>query len=132
MKLKVSSITGIGKECKILMVHLLSMEIILFSLLFASYCSSVVNSACQEQILPYSSNKDLSVIKTSLFYLSLFIFFIILFFFLKSGQNATKFAIDTNFVTYCLNYFVSGMPFEGLPNFNVSESVKKRNMAQLF
>ena len=51
MKVKVSSITGIGKECKILMVHLLSMEIILFFLLFASYCSSVVNSACQKQIL---------------------------------------------------------------------------------
>ena len=50
-ELKVSSITGIGNECKILMVHLLSMEIILFSLLLASYCSPVVNSACQEQIL---------------------------------------------------------------------------------
>ena len=87
MKLKVSSITGIGNEFKILMVHLLSMEIILFSLLFASYCSSV------------------------------FSFF---FFFFKSGQNSTKFAIDYNFVTYCLNYFVSGMPFEELANSNVS------------
>ena len=81
-ELKVSSITGIGNKCKILMVHLLSMEIILFSLLLASYCSPVVNSACQEQILSYSSNKDLSVIKTSPFYFSLFTYFIYLFFYL--------------------------------------------------
>ena len=79
MKLKISSNTGIGKECKILMVHLLSMEIILFSLLFASYCSSVVNYACQEQILSIFSYKDLSVIKTSLFYFSLFTIFIYLY-----------------------------------------------------
>ena len=124
MKLKVSSITGIGNECKILMVHLLSMEIILFSLLFAN----------RSKFFPYSSNKDLSVIKTSLFYFSVFtnfifylfffiyyyFLFLFFFFFLKSGQNSTKFAIDTNFVTYCLNYFVSGMPFEGLANSNVS------------
>ena len=50
------------------------------------------------------------------------------FVFLKSGQNATKFAVDTNFVTYCLNYFVSGLPFNGLANSNVSESIMKRTM----
>ena len=72
-----------------------------------------------------------------LFYFFLFIYYYFLsffffFFFLKSGQNSTKFAIDTNFVTYCLNYFVSGMPFEGLANSNVPESIMKRNMAQCF
>ena len=94
----------------------------------------------RSKFFPYhSSNKDLSVIKTSLFYFSLFTYFffiyyyfLFLFFFLISGQNSTKFAVDTNFVTYCLNYFVSGMPFEGLANSNVSESVMKRNMAQCF
>ena len=85
-------------------------------------------------MFPYSSNKDLSVINTSLFYFTLLTYFIYLFlciiifflFFIKEAESPQKFAIDTNFVTYCLNYFVSGMPFEGLANANVSESVIKK------
>ena len=42
------------------------------------------------------------------------------------AKSPQKFAIDTNFVTYCLNYFVSGMPFEGLANSNVSECYEKK------
>ena len=71
MKLKVSSITGIGKECKIFMVHLLSREIILFSLLLF----------VRSKFFRYSLNKDISVIKTLLFYfnlLTVFLFVIII------------------------------------------------------
>ena len=45
------------------------------------------------------------------------------------AKSPQKIAIDTNFVTYCLNYFVSGTPFEGLAKSNVAESVMKINMA---
>ena len=89
------------------------------------------------KFFPCSSNKDLYVINTFFILVYLLILFIYLFLFIiifLNAQKSTKikFAIDTNFVTYCLNYFVSGMPFEGLANSNVYESVMKRNMARCF